>query len=283
MKYKYIEIESTKFKYKFHDGINVISNDDNYNFDLLSIPIRILSKFSYPNFIINNDSIDVNGFISFELEDKQKTKFEINSLHNNIVDKVWFEKNNNQLKELFNYENLPIMMYYKRGGYMERQLLCNCYDDCIIDSNVQNNFPYYNFVNENNFFMQLAIKKTENEFAEFHFNYFKQIIDEILNINFFENFHFSWHFGKLVFENCGNINNINTECYDIGITIGMLMRLYCLCLNKKGKNFIGNPCDENGIVICNYNFGERPSYSDKKWEYYNIFTKYFPNIQFIVC
>ena len=127
------------------------------------------------------------------------------------------------------------------------------------------------------------IKSKKDEYSICHYNNIKMIIDEILAVTYSENFDFSIDIGKLTYYNNSRCFNIANEAFEIGITSGMIMQLYIGCLSKKEKGFVGYPCDYSGIVICNYDFGERPSYSDKKWEYYRIFSKYFPKIQFIVC
>lgn len=289
MHYKTISFDDKKLK--FNRGINSISYDENKIFDILAAPLMTISKLYDSNFIPffdeESDSYLEKISTEFALKDKSNLKLDFYFKEENRVFNSWYVDNKDICNIITSQENnKPILAYYRRGNnpYWDTNL--------TMDYNIKNIFkesdfyPWHNYSKEFNFFAKMAIKaqyNSQDEYSVCHYSNVKHIIDEILNVSFSENFEFAIDIGKFVYYNGGYCRQVDTESYDIGITVGMIMQLYIACLQNKNQNFIGYPCDNNGIVICNYNFNERPAYSDKKWEYYNIFSKYFPNIQFIVC
>lgn len=292
MRYKTISFLGKKFK--FNRGINSISFDDYQTFDILSSPLMAISKIYDNSFepFFDSDNTNFSTFPSemsanFGFLDGSEEIVNFEFCDCNSVNRNWLAKNKDFAKKIIEKEkNKPILAYYRRGncvyqdsyGRVKKYDLINFYSE-------REYYPWKEWNKEYNFFSQLAInsKYKKDEYSCCHYQNIKKIIDEILNVTFSENFEFAVDCGRFVYYNNGRCYSVATESYDLGITVGMIMQLYISCLSQKEPNFIGYPCDSSGIIICNYNFGERPSYSDKKWDYYKIFSKYFPNLQFIVC
>ena len=292
MQYKTISFLNEKFK--FNRGINAISIDDVMVFDVLASPLMAIAKtydnsfepfheYEYNRSFPDRMSVD----FSFSNGDRENITFDFCDY--NIVSDRWISKYFDLGNQIVEKEKVkPILAYYRRG---------NCVNQDVYKSDVNFNnlnklykerewFPWKDWNKEYDYFSKLAIEAkygNKNDFAVFHYNNLKQIIDEILSVNHSDGFDFPIDVGKFICYNDSRCLNVATDNCDLGITVGMIMQLYIGCLSRKEDNFIGNPCDCKGIVVCNYNFGERPAYSDKKWEYYRVFAKYFPNIQFIVC
>lgn len=290
----YKNIEFGNCKLKFHRGINAISTEDRFVFDMLSMPLQHISKLYDTKFSIVTNSEEFYGAYSnirtvFEFSDRSFYELFIELNNSGETSNCWFKDNKNLVQDIIKKDGkFPIFMYCNGDTYLNNSPYDQDFFEQMIELpyNMSNNFPRYNFINDCQFFMNMAINANyvkKEEYSIFHYNLFKQIMNEYLSINHFEDFDFYFHIGKFGFNNGSNINNIDTDLYGIGITTGMLMHLYRECLIRKEKDYIGNPCDEKGIVIFNFNFSERASYSDKKWKYYELFNHYFPNIQFIVC
>ena len=160
--------------------------------------------------------------------------------------------------------------------------------DCEIYTNnsnqIVNSFTNYTFSKEVIFLAKCFVNFTYNNIDKVHYNNLKQIINELLAVNNNENFSYSVSHSRFTYWNNGTqkVLRNSPDCLMKIIFLAVSIYKHQLeFIRKTNSDYIGNCMDANGIIVCDYRFAERPSYSDKKWEYFNILHKYFPKVQFI--
>ena len=267
-----------------------------------------LSKITLPNMektydfsedinIIANDNIEIFLNLGYALDCFIKCKgfssnFRCGGIEPNIA--FTFKEQNKEYQGICTYNkkmeknnSSPIMSCYidnnRSKWFLELSCVCepvlprNYYDcaleyECLVQAQkcFINMFFYYN--------KGLTGQKVKNfDYIAFHCENIKNKINTFLNEVKCCNFNFSFAKGTFVYERNGVIIDNRTTYWKI---INVFMDLYYKCMIKNPKA-LETVTDENGIMVMFDNFGERPSYSDNKWVYYNFLKSVFKNFQII--
>lgn len=277
MRIKTLKINDKDFK--FSNGVNVITGVNSIFFYNLAFFLYKL-KNAELDFTADTEIYDnIDACILYN-NDKESITFKMLIHEYDILNKEEIE---NCFNEINNKEkNKSIIFFANENADFSSHYITNFnkhpeYED--------DSFLNYNYYSDFCFWIKFYIEATynNNEYYIHHFNILKQMVNEFLSINHYEDFSFDLtDYNSFTYSSDGIPYSLNNDENCIGKTIGLMMKLYRHALTIDEKNTNAQCSDATGIVVCNYRFGERPSYSDKKWEYYAVFKKYFPNIQFIL-
>lgn len=277
-------------KLDLHTGINVVYNTNGY--DLLSIATFLsqVCKHKYGN-SVDQSCLEIvvpdsNHSCQIVCGDTLKS-FNCYYKGSKLNHKDTMEQKD--YKDFIDSIDYDIFVFYNKG-YRPKITFINKFQDYNKYKLTAQNFYFEAFSKSyfvpqqyfwGNYFINNDLNG--NEVTEFHCYKLKQIINEIIQVANYHDFEFSYDNNYFVVKYNGQPQFIQIRVHQIGQQIGLMMKLYWMFLSK-GNNiqFCSQVETSKGIVVTNMDFGERPSYSDNKWKYYDIWKKYFPNIQFIV-
>lgn len=277
---KELYVRNVDKKISLSNGINVITDENNIYHCALAFLLGFFSKIKKSGDInpkesfdielsvdsIFNDgcedfnvsrTVDYNGYFT-ETASTKISKKQINFVcYQNLnkgleIPSVYFD-NENSFKKTVEYGN--------RGAYLAKKFITGMFVKKISMEAVGNT------------------DNKEYEYISFHCNNLKKLFDDLLGIVGLNDLEYSIISKKLVCKREKIIKNLNTNEATAQLST-MLFELYylCMCVDNDGLDTV---TQTKGIAVSTFNFGERPSYSDKKWLYYSFFEKTFPNIQFL--
>lgn len=282
--------EFNGYKANLHEGINILFSKNGYQFDLLGMFLSYTAKLISPQTenITYTDAfyLDFINSNTFEVLDNDNIfRFTLQCNNGNID---WHSMKKCSYNEYAKKMPTYLFSYFKKGSRIN---LCSLqkledYKEYLFrkDYFYIDNFGRQNFYKDQLFWMNMFVKNElePTKYTKFHCDAIKTIIDEMIAINGYYDFSFSHYSNTFVVYKNGIPENIGIRDYDVGSQIGMIMHLYKMFLQNHTNDFLQLPTEEKGIVVSDIEFGERPSYSDKKWKYYDILYKYFKGIQFIM-
>lgn len=282
---KKIYIEEFSRWIELSKGINVLPNEDSFEFDCIAFGLGLISsKISREfDFDINNRTgnyASVKVVCDFDNKEVEWTR-------NYCFGHIDYNKE----KDIAINE-APIIVYYNG------RIIDVYHDDYNDDSTINIGLEYLYKNNSDNVgfyavqgemsklfkerIKMIASENTNNDrfkYVNFHCENIKRIVNEAIGILNFHGFNFN------IAKRCFTLkkNNITYESVRnsaIPYLIGICLDLYYRCMIKN-PNAFEDVLLANGIALINVNFGERPSYSDNKWKYYHFFERTFPNVQLI--
>lgn len=275
-------------EFNFFDGINIISNTNGFDFDAIAfglglIPAKVNKEFDFDINSITGSraSVDIEVNINGETI-KWERRYNGSRIDYQRDNKVNLKTN--PIVQYFSGKSIDVINfdYSSKNCNPNFNALDNLYKTCMRD----NSF-YYTQQEWGNLFIErfkmLASRNTNNaryEFLNFHCENLKRIVNEMIETLEFHDFNFN--IAKRCFTH--KKNNLtfsgfkhNALPYLIYICAELYLRSLVINKDKFGDRII----QDKGVAIINQNFGERPSYSDNKWKYYNCLRRNFPNIQLI--
>lgn len=271
-------------QFDFNKGINIIHNDaTNYDFEVCATIFSQIIKQKYMYIENYSDFPFLNHEAEYVIQKQNKDyscslKF---NRHGTLISNDDFTT----IKNIFDKE--AIMFFSQNNTYLgltRLQKRQNYQNFKFKESDYSDYFGYVLFKNDQLFWSNMFIDNKFNptEYTKYHCDQITKIINNLLDINKYSNFQYSYYYKCFVCYKDGSVTTIDIQNYGIGVLIGMVLKIYRTLLSKHQNNYIGDLKQDSGIVISNLEFGERPSYSDKKWNYYNILSENFQNVEFIL-
>lgn len=257
-------------KYKFSEDINIIACDNVEIFINIASVLDLFVKkqtsdstyFSDHDFRIDNDFVFKSGEKTYVgniyRRDGNMKKTKERPIFVTVIDKsnstYYLEYNNNDF-------SLPNNFYKDCMSINTFQVVQKFFNNMF--------FAYYKGV--------IGNKVKNYDYIKFHCENVINIVNSFLRKNGYDDFTFSIFKNTFVFTK----NGIVTENRgSMGKIIHTFMEMYYRCMIKN-PTALENVTDENGILVMFDNFGERPSYGEKKWSYYNFLKSIFKNFQII--
>ena len=279
-------------QFEFHKGINIVYGDNIYDFDTIALFLSSLCENKYHTYIHSFTDYFSYGhdteILKCELVYKDK-KYNIKPTFQNGDLNISMMDCQCDYKEFVDKMDKPTFLYLRSNIRFGCEVI-HKYEDYnqyrqMSDGEFYCSFVKNNFVLEQKFWGNLFMKNlfSPTDYTKYHCEKLCEIINEMILVNNYYGFDFSLKNGCFVAYNNGApkiVAHIREK--DVGLQIMTIMSLYMMFLVKHDDGYINNISEDDGIVLLNLEFGERPSYSDKKWKYYDVFLKYFPNMQFIV-
>lgn len=279
---KKIYIKNIESNFEFSKDINIISIEDDLVFHSIAFALGNISSRASREFDFN--ILEITGIETSVIATGDFSGKEITWNRDYRGEKI----NNDNGKITEN----PIVVYYGnrvldvfKNNYNDKNEFDNdikyLYDNCM---------DKYGFLFSQKNIAKMFIERikmicngnTNNkkfEFLNFHCENLKRIVNNIINILNFDGFDFNIVKRCFTFKK-NSITMESTRCFSIHYLISMCLDLYFRCMIKN-PNELDSVVNADGVAIINFNFGERPSYSDNKWKYYNVLKDTFKNIQLI--
>lgn len=266
-------------------GINVLPNEDSFEFDCIAFALGLIPS-------------KISRDFDYDLESKTGNRSNVGIVCDfNGTEICWnreygYDGINYSNDEKIKIEEQPVLVYYSNrmiDTYHYNFESDNCFH--INDEDLYRNiFDKYGFIIAQEAMAKLFVDRIKlianNEtnsdrfkYLNFHCENLKRIVNGAIGILNFHDFDFNISKRCFTFKK-NNVTYESVRQAAIPYLIGISLDLYYRCMIKN-KSLFDDVLLADGVALINVNFGERPSYSDNKWKYYHFFEKEFPNIQLI--